>query len=230
MMMQSMKRNTLAVAAVAALMGLSACGGGEKAAAPAASSDASAPAASAGMGTLAAPLVLSRAAALAQTKTDATDMRVCPLETRSLKLGSFRMNGMPQESRGQALALAASLAGNDDQRREVRRVVYALLGEKADYWPTIALQRLGDTVNDDLAFLSMQGWAIRSLVALKWVEHGEPEHLGIRLARDSDARVRRALAHALADQADEAHADVRAVLADDPACSVRTALSGADAP
>lgn len=146
------------------------------------------------------------------------------------KLGSFRMNGMPQESRGQALALAASLAGNDDQRREVRRVVYALLGEKADYWPTIALQRLGDTVNDDLAFLSMQGWAIRSLVALKWVEHGEPEHLGIRLARDSDARVRRALAHALADQADEAHADVRAVLADDPACSVRTALSGADAP
>ena len=52
MMMQSMKRNTLAVAAVAALMGLSACGGGEKAAAPAASSDASAPAASAGMGTL----------------------------------------------------------------------------------------------------------------------------------------------------------------------------------
>ena len=51
-MMQSMKRNTLAVAAVAALMGLSACGGGEKAAAPAASIDASAPAASAGTSTL----------------------------------------------------------------------------------------------------------------------------------------------------------------------------------
>ena len=45
----------------------------------------------AGVGTLAAPLVLNRAAALAQTESDATDMRVSPLETRSLKLGSFRI-------------------------------------------------------------------------------------------------------------------------------------------
>ncbi|WP_312799903.1 hypothetical protein [Corynebacterium variabile] len=146
------------------------------------------------------------------------------------KLGVFRINGMLQGSRGEALALAASLARNDDQKRDVRRVVYELLGEQSDYWPTIALQRLGDTVNDDLAFLSMQGWAIRSLAALRWVQHGEPEHLGILLAQDSDVRVRRALASALADQADEAHADVHAVLANDPAHSVRAALGGAEAP
>ncbi|MGG7509907.1 hypothetical protein [Plantibacter sp. YIM 135249] len=146
------------------------------------------------------------------------------------KIGGFRRSGMTQGSRGQALALGASLADNDDQRKGIRRVVYALLGEKADYWPTIALQRLGDTVKDDLAFLSMQGYAIRNLVALKWVEHGEPEHLGIRLARDPDVRVRRALARALADQADGTHAEVLAVLADDLACSDRTALSGAETP
>lgn len=146
------------------------------------------------------------------------------------KLGGFRMNGMPQGSRGQALALAASLAGNDDQRKEVRRVVYALLGEQGDYGPTVALQRLGDTVKDDLAFLSMQGWAIRNLVALMWVKHGEPEHLGIRLARDPDVRVRRALARELAGQADGTHEEVRAVLADDPAYSVRAALSDTEAP
>lgn len=145
------------------------------------------------------------------------------------KLSGSRVEGMPQGSRGQALALAASLAGNDDQRMEVRRLVYALLGEKADYWQTIALQRLGDTVKDDLAFLSMQGWALRSLVALKWVEHGEPEHLGVRLAHDPDVRVRQALAQALAAQPDSTYMEVRSILAADAAYSVRTALKGAEA-
>jgi len=78
------------------------------------------------------------------------------------------MNGMPQGSRGQALALAATLASTDAEHDEVRRVVYSVLGENADCWPTIAHQRLGDTVKDDLTFLSGQGWAIRSLVALRW--------------------------------------------------------------
>ncbi|WP_309104959.1 hypothetical protein [Microbacterium sp.] len=140
------------------------------------------------------------------------------------KLGGFRMNGMPRDSRGQALVLAATLASRDSQRKEVRRVVYSLLGDKADYWPTIALQRLGDTVKDDLAFLAMQGWALRSLVALLWAAHGEPEHLGERLARDPDVRVRRALARALVKEPEGKHADVREALATDPAYSVRTAL------
>ena len=63
----------------------------------------------AGVATMAAPLVLNRAAALAQTESDATDMRVRPLETRSLKLGSFRIltvrdgmrpSGAPNETFG----------------------------------------------------------------------------------------------------------------------------------
>jgi hypothetical protein len=143
------------------------------------------------------------------------------------KLGGLRINGMPQGSRGQALALAGTLASTDAQREVVRRVVYSLLGENADYWPTIALQRLGDIVNDDLTFLAVQGWAIRCLVAQLWAAHGEPEHLGGRLARDPDVRVRRALAQALAQQPAGTHAHVRAALAADPAYSVRTALEEA---
>ena len=134
------------------------------------------------------------------------------------------MNGMPHGSRGQALALAATLATNETQRGDVRRIVYSLLGENADYWPTVALQQLGDTVKDDLAFLASQGWAIRSLVAMLWAGHGEPEHLGGRLARDTDVRVRRALARALAQQPTDAHVDVRDQLSADPAYSVRAAV------
>lgn len=63
----------------------------------------------AGVGTLAAPLLMNRAAAFAQSESDATDMRVSPLETRSLKLGSFRIltvrdgmrpSGAPNETYG----------------------------------------------------------------------------------------------------------------------------------
>ena len=63
----------------------------------------------AGVGTLAAPLVLNRAAVFAQTASEATDRRVSPLETRSLKLGSFRIltvrdgmrpSGAPNETFG----------------------------------------------------------------------------------------------------------------------------------
>lgn len=147
----------------------------------------------------------------------------------SHKLGGVRLNGMARDTRGQALALAATLASTDAQREEVRRVVYSLLGENADYWPTIALQRLGDTVKGDLTFLAVQGWAIRSLVALLWAAHGEPEHLGGRLARDPDVRVRRTLARVLAQQPEGTHANIRDVLAADPAYSVRTALKKAPA-
>ena len=77
----------------------------------------------AGVGTLAAPLVLNRAA-LAQTETDTTDMRASPIETRSMKLGSFRIltvrdgirpSGAPSETYGigqPAEAVAALLTEN----------------------------------------------------------------------------------------------------------------------
>ena len=134
------------------------------------------------------------------------------------------MIGIPRDSRGQAVLLASVLATNETQRNEVRRLVYALLGEESDYWPTRALQRLGETVKDDLAFLASQGWAIRSFAARLWAEHGEPSHLGKRLAADPDVRVRRALARALSQQPETSHFALREQLAVDPAYSVRAAL------
>lgn len=140
------------------------------------------------------------------------------------KLEGFRINGTPRDSRPQAVVLAATLATGETQRNQVRHLIYSLLGEDSDYWATRALQQLGDTVKDDLAFLASQGWAIRSLVAILWTDHGEPHQLGRRLATDRDVRVRRALAHALAQQAETAHLAVREQLATDPAYSVRAAL------
>ncbi|MBP2707391.1 hypothetical protein JOL79_26760 [Microbispora sp. RL4-1S] len=142
------------------------------------------------------------------------------------KLGGFRMNGTPRDSRGQAVLLAAAFAEDDNQRACVRRLAYSLLGEESDYWPTRALQYLGDTIKDDLAFLASQGWAIRSLAATLWVNFADPAHLGNRLAADHDVRVRRALAHALAQQPETTHPTVRGQLATDPAYSVRVALRG----
>ncbi|WP_223775367.1 hypothetical protein [Streptomyces sp. 135] len=140
------------------------------------------------------------------------------------KLGGLRIEGRPRDSRGQAVVLAATLATDTARRSQVRRLVYALLGEESDYWPTRALQQLGDTVKDDLAFLASQGWAIRSLAAILWADHGEPAHLGHRLAADPDVRVRRALATALHRRTDASHPSVREQLAADPAHSVRAAL------
>jgi hypothetical protein len=142
------------------------------------------------------------------------------------RLGGLRIIGTPRDSRGQAVLLASVLATNEAQRNEVRRVAYALLGEESDYWPTRALQRLGETVKDDLAFLASQGWAIRSFAARLWAKYGEPSHLGKRLAADPDVRVRRALARALSEQPETSHPAVREQLVVDPAHSVRAALSG----
>ncbi|MFI1518796.1 hypothetical protein [Kitasatospora cineracea] len=141
------------------------------------------------------------------------------------KLGAFRVNDTTRDACGQATVLAAALAANEAQRSEARRLAYSLLGTSSDYWPTRALQHLGDTLNDDLAFLACQGWAVRSLAAALWPEHGNPAHLGTRLAADPDARVRRTLARALSQQPASTHAAVRKQLAKDPAYSVRAVLN-----
>lgn len=164
------------------------------------------------------------AARLATSPTPSDHERLDEQFTR--KLGAFRMNGTPHDTRGQATTLAAALATDEAQRSEARRLAYSLLGTDSDYWPTRALQQLGDTLNDDLAFLATQGWAIRSLAAGRWPEYGQPAHLGARLAADPDVRVRRALARALSGQSDPAHAAARERLANDPAYSVRAALNG----
>ncbi|GAA1763481.1 hypothetical protein [Nostocoides vanveenii] len=143
------------------------------------------------------------------------------------KLGAFRMNGTRRDSRGQATALAAALATDEAQRSEARRLAYGLIGTDSDYWPTRALQHLGDTLNDDLTFLASQGWAIRSLAAILWAKHGSPAHVGARLAADPDVRVRRALARALAQESGQTHPTLRKQLALDPAYSVRSVLQEA---
>ena len=52
------------------------------------------------------------------------------------KLGGFRMNGTPRDSRGEAVLLTAALAEEEDQRERVRRLAYSLLGQESHDWPT----------------------------------------------------------------------------------------------
>ncbi|AWB96272.1 hypothetical protein DCE93_11945 [Agromyces badenianii] len=144
-------------------------------------------------------------------------------------LGTFRLNISGSDRRGHATFLASLLVVSDNDREEVRRLAYLLLGSDSDFYPTQALQNLGEVVKDDIAFLAGQGWAMRSLASILWVRYGGPPHVGARLAADEDARVRQALASSLA----EAHAEpsqefVRAQLATDPSSRVRRALGGMD--
>jgi hypothetical protein len=143
------------------------------------------------------------------------------------KLGSFRMVPGENNSQAKALYLAACLADDDAQRSEIKQHAYALLGSshRSDYWPTRVLQCLGDALNDDLGFLSGQGWALRSLAAILWAKRSVPAHVGRRLATDDDARVRRALASALADvEPTPEQAEARQLLKEDAAYSVRFLL------
>lgn len=140
-------------------------------------------------------------------------------------LGAVRYSPSGSDRRGQATLLASRLATSDDERAQVRRLAYRLLGSDSDFYPTQALQNLGAAVKDDVAFLAGQGWAMRCLAAMLWAEHGGPPHVGARLAADEDVRVRQALASELADAAPDTETDVlRAQLASDPSFRVRRAL------
>ena len=147
----------------------------------------------------------------------------------SHKLGAMRITSPDHDSRDRAIFLAACLATSDGQRTEVRSQSFALLGagKESDYWPTRALQRLGDALKDDLGFLVSQGWALRSLAGILWAEHGGQEHIGVRLSMDPDVRVRRALAGSLAgSDMNESQVGAFERLAQDPCYSVRVALRG----
>ena len=141
------------------------------------------------------------------------------------RLSAFRVNTSGSDKRGHATYLASILASSDEDREEVRRLAYLLLGSGSDYYPTQALQQLGETVKDDVAFLAGQGWAMRSLAAILWVRYGGPPHVGARLCADEDVRVREVLARSLsADAAGPSQDSVRAKLAADPSFRVRRAL------
>lgn len=138
----------------------------------------------------------------------------------------MRINTPGGDSRGHATFLASILATTDDERAEVRRLTYQLLGTDSDFYPTQALQNLGDVVKDDVAFLAGQGWAMRCLSSILWVRYGGPPHVGAQLAGDQDPRVRQALASALADTpAEPSQQFVRTRLQADPSFRVRRALS-----
>ncbi|RAO15034.1 hypothetical protein GUI43_02014 [Micromonospora noduli] len=143
------------------------------------------------------------------------------------RLGFLRIINPDHDSRDRALFLAACLATDDARRAAVRSQAYALLGagENSDYWPTRALQQLGDALKDDVGFLVAQGWALRSFAAILWARHGSPPQAGARLAADNDVRVRRAFAKALASVEVAGYQSyARDRLAQDPCHSVRSAL------
>ncbi len=140
-------------------------------------------------------------------------------------LGTMRMNTSGGDSRGHATFLASILATSDDERAEVRRLAYQLLGTESDFYLTQALQNLGEAIKDDIAFLTGQGWAMRCLASIFWVRNGGAPHIGAHLAADEDPRVRQALASALAETPDEPSQQfVRTRLRTDPSFRVRRAL------
>ncbi|MFL6137189.1 MAG: hypothetical protein ACJ74O_05245 [Frankiaceae bacterium] len=88
------------------------------------------------------------------------------------------------------------------------------------------LQALGDALIDDVGYLAGQGWPLRSLAAIVWAQSSTPSHLGLRLARDPDVRVRRSFAGQLAQtEPVEAQREVREILANDSCYSVRVRLA-----
>jgi hypothetical protein len=146
-------------------------------------------------------------------------------------LGGFRYSG-DSDSRAAAVFLAARLARTREQRDLVRRSALAFIsaGEQESYHATRALQALEDDLEADVPLLASLGWPLRSLAGIVWAASGslDPE-IGNRLAVDTDLRVRRALAGALArSAADGRTARAREILASDPRYSVRRTLGGTD--
>lgn len=142
-------------------------------------------------------------------------------------LAATHINLRNGNTEGRAILLASLTATTDEERSEVRRLVYAnLVGTDSDRFATLALGNLGESVADDVAFLSGAGWSMRCLAAQLWARYGGPAHVGDRLAGDADVRVRHEFAKALADHpATAAEESVRAQLNADPSYRVRHSLA-----
>ncbi|WP_431220087.1 hypothetical protein [Leifsonia xyli] len=139
-------------------------------------------------------------------------------------LGSFRFNEGADDSRQRALLIAALLSRTSEQRSAVLEASYPFIGADQDYWLAITYQKLGDTVDGYLGLLSAQGWALRSIAAIRWVKNPTPSLLGSRFAVDRDVRVRRAFADAIAKTETGQHWEPKETLRSDPAFSVRAFL------
>lgn len=140
-------------------------------------------------------------------------------------LGAVRIS-QADDARPQAAYLAARLATTAEQRGAVRDIAFSFLGEHGvdESWPARALICIQDSLAADTGFLSGRGPALRGLAAELWGPVGTPAPVGLRLARDGVAAVRRSLAAHLG-AGTEAQAAVRALLEKDPSHQVRAALS-----
>lgn len=143
-------------------------------------------------------------------------------------LGGMRVSA-PFDTGAKATYLAALLAATAEERAAVRQLAFSLLGSdrNSEYWVTKTLQEVvGDALTDDVGFLAGQGWPLRSLAAIVWTKTSAPPHIGLRLARDPDVRVRRSFAGQLArTEPVEAQIEVRGALSNDPCYSVRVRLT-----
>jgi len=171
------------------------------------------------------PLALARAENSTTSEADETERMFAH------PLGAFRIIGFGDD-RPAAVFLAARLARTAEQRRQARDVALRLAttSDEADFWSTRALQVLiDDLAPDTLPFLAKLNWPQRSLAAIAWAQNStHPAEYGLSFANDTDVRVRRALAEALAQVAEtERTARTRQVLRNDARFSVRSALTSA---
>lgn len=144
-------------------------------------------------------------------------------------LGAFRYSGS-SDSRPAAIFLAARLARTREQRDLARTSALMIIsaGGQDSHYATRALQVLQDDLERDVPLLAGLGWRLRSIAGIAWAASDALEPaIGERLAVETDARVRRALAGALAGRAlNSRTARAREILASDPCYSVRRTLEG----
>ncbi|MFK0113613.1 hypothetical protein [Streptomyces sp. NPDC091217] len=148
------------------------------------------------------------------------------------QLSGFRFNLASTDIRAYWLLLAAVAARSTEHAEQVReRILLALpaLADDGGFRLAQALQFLPREVVAPYALLlaAHPHWAVRSLSAILWAGHAEaPVELGSLLARDPDARVRRALATEVAKRTDLRSSAVSTLLSADPRHSVRRLLNG----
>ena len=141
-------------------------------------------------------------------------------------LGGMRVNNR-SDCRPSATYLAGVLAQTPDDKRVVRDAALRLIGADADddYRVAKTLLVVQSELGDSAPMLAQGGWPLRSLAAIIWAESIDlPAELGMALSRDTDVRVRRALATAVRVKDDQRIEAVRAVLETDPRWSVRSLL------
>jgi hypothetical protein len=134
------------------------------------------------------------------------------------------------DCRPAAMYLAGRLAKSAREMQVVRDSALRLVGVGTDddYRITKTLQLVRSELGDCIGLLAHGTWTLRSLAAILWAESADTsdEH-GRALSRDPDVRVRRALAHAIRNNAHRQHSEVRDRLVGDPRWSVRSILDEA---